>query len=91
LDDALHLFRAIWEAHNTILIHFDTKFELKAYHNSSLMKEIEACPCGSHVEVASVHNCKWRSWSMNLATDAMEHGKGCHPIFRKMGRLHQPE
>jgi hypothetical protein len=32
------------------------------------MKEIEACPCGSHVEVASVHNCKWGSWSMNLPT-----------------------
>ncbi|KAL3933035.1 MAG: hypothetical protein SGARI_003808, partial [Bacillariaceae sp.] len=68
LDDALHLFRAIRDARNTILIHFDTKFGLDSYQNSSLAKEIEACPCGSHVEVASVHDCQWGSWSMNGPT-----------------------
>jgi hypothetical protein len=68
LDDALYLFRAIRDPRNTILIHFDTKFGMDAYHNSSLRKEINACPCGSHVEVASIHDCLWGAWSMNLPT-----------------------
>ncbi|KAL3941277.1 MAG: hypothetical protein SGARI_000657 [Bacillariaceae sp.] len=41
---------------------------MDSYHNSSLAKEIEACPCGSHVEVASLHDCQWGSWSMNAPT-----------------------
>jgi hypothetical protein len=41
---------------------------MKFYNNSPLQQEIEACPCGSHVEVASVHNASWGSWSMNKPT-----------------------
>jgi hypothetical protein len=68
LDDALYLFRAIRDVRNTILIHVDVKFGLEDYHRSALQQEIEACPCGSHVEVASVYNCSWGTWSMNLPT-----------------------
>ncbi|KAG7368088.1 core-2/I-branching enzyme [Nitzschia inconspicua] len=68
LDDSLHLFRSIRDPRNTILIHFDTKFGLNAYRNSSLHKEINACPCGSHVEVASIYDCAWGTWTMNLPT-----------------------
>ena len=68
LSDALYLFRAIRDARNTIVIHIDTKFGLDSYYNSPLYKEITACPCGSQVEVASVYDCKWGSWSMNLPT-----------------------
>ena len=68
LSDAVYLFRGIRDSRNTILIHIDVKFDLKFYNNSTLKKEIEACPCGSHVEVASVHNATWSSWSMNLPT-----------------------
>jgi len=68
LSDALYLFRAIRDARNIITIHIDVKFGIESYYNSPLHKEIEACPCGSRVEVASVHDCKWGSWSMNLPT-----------------------
>ena len=68
LQDALYLFRGNRDARNTILIHLDVKFGMDAYYNSSLYQEIEACPCGSTVEVASIHNCSWGSWSMNLPT-----------------------
>ncbi len=68
LSDALYLFRGIRDARNIIVIHVDTKFGLESYYNSPLHKEIEACPCGSRVEVASVYDCKWGSWSMNLPT-----------------------
>ena len=68
LSDALYLFRAIRDARNIIVIHIDTKFGLESYYDSPLHKEIEACPCGSRVEVASVYDCKWGSWSMNLPT-----------------------
>lgn len=68
LSDALYLFRAIRDARNIIIVHIDTKFGLESYYNSPLHKEIEACPCGSRVEVASVYDCKWGSWSMNLPT-----------------------
>jgi hypothetical protein len=68
LHDALYLFRAVRDVRNTILIHLDVKFGLEDYHRSELKQEIEACPCGSHVEVASVFNCSWGSWSMNLPT-----------------------
>ena len=68
LNDALYLFRAIRDARNIIVVHIDTKFGLEPYYNSPLHKEIEACPCGSRVEVASVYDCKWGSWSMNLPT-----------------------
>jgi hypothetical protein len=68
LSDALYLFRAIRDAKNIVLIHIDAKFGLEPYYNSPLHNEIEACPCGSRVEVASVYDCKWGSWSMNLPT-----------------------
>ena len=68
LNDAVFLFRAIRDARNIILIHIDVKFGLEAYKNSTLKQEIDACPCGSHVEVASVHNASWSSWSMNRPT-----------------------
>lgn len=68
LHDALYLFRGIRDARNTVLLHFDVKFGLEAYHESALKMEVEACPCGSRVEVASVHNCSWGAWSMNLPT-----------------------
>lgn len=68
LHDALYLFRAVRDVRNTILIHFDVKFGLQDYYRSELQQEIDACPCGSHVEVASVYNCSWGSWSMNLPT-----------------------
>ena len=59
--DAVYLFRGIRDSRNTILIHIDRKFDMKFYNNSLLRQEIEACPCGSHVEVASVHNASWGS------------------------------
>ena len=68
LDDALYLFRAIRDARNIVVVHIDTKFGLEPYYGSPLHKEIEACPCGSRVEVASVYDCKWGSWSMNAPT-----------------------
>jgi len=68
LSDALYLFRAIRDPRNIIIVHIDAKFGLEPYYNSPLHKEIEACPCGSRVEVDSVYDCKWGSWSMNLPT-----------------------
>jgi len=68
LNDALYLFRAIRDVRNVIVFHIDVKFGMESYYNSPLHKEIEACPCGSRVEVSSVHDCKWGSWSMNLPT-----------------------
>jgi hypothetical protein len=68
LNDAVFLLRAIRDARNTILIHIDVKFNFELYKTSTLKQEIEACPCGSQVEVASVHNASWSSWSMNLPT-----------------------
>lgn len=68
LSDALYLFRAIRDARNIIVIHIDAKFGLEPYYDSALHKEIEACPCGSRVEVSSVYDCIWGSWSMNLPT-----------------------
>eukprot|EP00980_Cylindrotheca_fusiformis_P002142 scaffold481_cov208-Cylindrotheca_fusiformis.AAC.8 len=68
MNDALYLFRGIRDPRNTVLIHVDIKFGLGPYHRSALKQEIEACPCGSHVEVASVHNSSWSSWSMNMPT-----------------------
>ncbi|VEU43371.1 unnamed protein product [Pseudo-nitzschia multistriata] len=68
LEDALYLFRAIRHPRNTILVHIDAKFGLGPYHGSPLQKEIEACPCGSFVEVDSVYDCEWGGWSMNLPT-----------------------
>lgn len=68
LDDAVHLFRAIRDARNTILIHVDVKFDFELFKNSTLAQEIETCSCGSHVESASMHNATWSSWSMNLPT-----------------------
>ena len=68
LNDALYLFRAIRDARNIIVFHIDVKFGMESYYNSPLHKEIEACPCGSRIEVVSVHDCKWGSWSMNLPT-----------------------
>jgi hypothetical protein len=68
LDDAVHLFRAIRDARNTILIHVDVKFDYELFKNSTLAQEIETCSCGSQVESASIHNATWSSWSMNLPT-----------------------
>mmetsp|Transcript_4024 Transcript_4024/g.8668 ORF Transcript_4024/g.8668 Transcript_4024/m.8668 type:complete len:572 (-) Transcript_4024:2728-4443(-) len=68
LSDALYLFRAIRDSRNIVLVHIDAKFGLEPYYDSPLHKEIEACPCGTRVEVASIHDCKWGSWSMNLPT-----------------------
>lgn len=68
MNEALHLFRGIRDPRNTIVIHIDVKFGLIPYEASTLKQEIEACPCGSHVEVASVHNSSWSSWSMNEPT-----------------------
>ena len=68
LEDAVFLFRGIRDPRNTILIHIDVKFDFQNYQNSTLRQEVEACPCGSHVEVASVHNASWGTWSMNLPT-----------------------
>jgi Core-2/I-Branching enzyme len=64
LQDAVPLFRSIRDPRNTILFHFDVKFGLSAYHESALRREVEDCPCGANVEVVSVHNCSWGSWSM---------------------------
>lgn len=64
LNDAVPLFRAIRDPRNTILFHIDVKFGLHAYQSSVLRQEIEECPCGAHVDVVSVHNCSWGSWSM---------------------------
>lgn len=68
LDDALFLFRGIRDARNTIFVHIDSKFGMGPYMTSALRQEIEACPCGSHVEVASVEDSKWGTWSMNKPT-----------------------
>jgi hypothetical protein len=64
LDDAVFLFRGIRDPRNTILIHIDLKFDFQLYQTSALRQEVEACPCGSHVEVASVHNATWSTWTM---------------------------
>jgi len=64
LQDAVYLFRGIRDPRNTILIHVDTKFNFSNYENSLLRQEVEACPCGSDVEVASVYNAAWGQWSM---------------------------
>lgn len=68
LSDALYVFRGIRDLRNIVVFHIDVKFGIESYINSPLHKEIEACPCGSRVEVASVHDCKWGSWSMNAPT-----------------------
>ena len=69
LEDAVSLFRAIRSVHNIIVIHVDVKFDYeKHFVNSELDQEIQACPCGSTVETASIHNSTWSTWSMNLPT-----------------------
>lgn len=68
IEDAAHLFRAIRSPQNIILIHIDTKCDWDVYLNSTLYREVEACPCGSEVVVKSVHSAKWSSWSMNDPT-----------------------
>jgi hypothetical protein len=68
MNDALYLFRGIRDPRNTVLFHIDVKFGMEPYETSALRQEIEACPCGSHVEVTSVHNSSWSSWSMNKPT-----------------------
>eukprot|EP00934_Nitzschia_sp_Nitz4_P009176 Nitzschia sp. Nitz4//scaffold438_size7339//211//1869//NITZ4_009158-RA/size7339-processed-gene-0.0-mRNA-1//1//CDS//3329551856//9166//frame0 len=68
LDDAVPLLRAIRDPRNIVLIHLDVKFGLENYEDSLLQQEIEGCPCGCLIEVASVHNATWSSWSMNLPT-----------------------
>lgn len=64
LEDAAFLFRGIRDPRNIILFHVDVKFDFQFYQASALRQEVEACPCGSHVEVASVHNATWSTWSM---------------------------
>ena len=64
LQDAVYLFRGIRDPRNTILIHVDAKFDISNYETSTLRQEVEACPCGSDVEVASVYNASWGKWSM---------------------------
>ena len=68
LHDAVYLFRAIRDKRNIIVFHLDIKFGLDDYEHSLLKQEVEECPCGSHIEIASVHNATWSSWSMNLPT-----------------------
>ena len=74
LDDAVHLFRAIRDPRNIIAIHVDAKARhlLTTHDNNQppplLLREIEACPCGSQVKVDSVHDVQWSQWSMNLPT-----------------------
>jgi hypothetical protein len=69
LHDAVSLFRAIRHSKNIIVIHVDVKFNYDTYFlNSELHQEIQACPCGSIVETASIHNASWSTWSMNLPT-----------------------
>lgn len=68
LDDAVFLFRGIRDPRNIILIHVDVKFDFRFYQASALRQEVEACPCGSHVEVDSVQNATWGTWSMLLPT-----------------------
>jgi hypothetical protein len=86
MQDAVHLFRAIRDPRNTILIHIDVKLDFQVYLNSTLYQEIEACPCGSSVEAASVHDSSWGSWSMNLPTlwgmkKAVKEYKGKWDVF----------
>jgi Core-2/I-Branching enzyme len=64
LEDAVFLIRGIRDPRNTILIHIDQKFAFANYENSILRQEVEACPCGSHVEVKSIYNAAWGKWSM---------------------------
>lgn len=78
MHDALHLFRAIRDRRNTILIHVDQKAQHLLRNNSNdnnmtdstspLWREIESCPCASAVRVESVYNVQWSHWSMNLPT-----------------------
>lgn len=68
LDDAIYLIRGIRGPRHIVVIHIDVKFDYSHYENSTLRREIEACPCGSHFEVASVHNATWSTWTMNLPT-----------------------
>ena len=64
LHDAVPLFRAIRDPRNTILFHIDVKYGLKEYETSTLRQEIEECPCGATVDVVSIYNATWGSWSM---------------------------
>lgn len=64
LEAALYLLRGIRDPRNTILFHIDTKFAFHNYERSTLRQEVEACPCGSQIEVVSRYNATWGSWSM---------------------------
>jgi hypothetical protein len=68
IEDAVYAFRALRAAKNIILIHVDKKCDWNVYLNSTLYKEVTACPCGTHVQVDSLHDSKWSTWSMNLPT-----------------------
>ena len=69
--DAVHLFRAIRDPRNIIVIHYDRKVASSLLENkesSVLLQEVKSCPCGSTVRVESVHSVEWSKWSMNLPT-----------------------
>jgi len=69
LNDAVHLFRAIRDPRNTILIHVDAKAKHLLKNQTTLLhQEIKSCSCGSAVRIESVHDVKWSHWSMNLPT-----------------------
>ena len=70
--DAIHLFRAIRDPRNIIVIHYDRKvkhlLETTRSSPSVLLQEVNSCPCGSTVRVESVYSVEWSKWSMNLPT-----------------------
>jgi len=68
-NDAVHLFRAIRDPRNIVVVHYDTDArDLLDDNNNRLRHEMETCPCGSTVRLESVHTVEWSKWSMNLPT-----------------------
>ena len=69
-NDALHLFRAIRDPRNIVLIHYDRKFTTTNNNNndSPLHYEVETCPCGATVRIESMYSVEWSRWSMNEPT-----------------------
>lgn len=75
-NDAVHLFRAVRDPRNIVVVHYDTDArdlllddDSNSNSNSNRLRhEMETCPCGSAVRLESVHTVEWSRWSMNLPT-----------------------
>ena len=81
IRDAVHLFRALRDPRHIIVFHVDKKVQVAIEERSNgtnwealqdaleeLQQEVSTCPCGSRVQIESVHQVEWSHWSMNLPT-----------------------